>query len=281
MPLELVAIIVKSYPGSVKYETTIRCEIPITVRRRPDECASLRAFDQLPSPAKRFLHKASYEHLRAPWTNVEVRMVPEIPLDVNFGSTHVNRRGELASDSEDGSPMKSPEAIDVPLPPLKSPLFNRSPPTSASRSTPHSERFVISPIGHDGHGGRRSESIDSWLGSEVRLPIRSRGSRSLFAATSPYGRAKHSRQHHGREEPTAGSADNRVTSPQKKQAAAYVDHVLAKKSSTLAGADEKRLTQSREESIDDSSNGEQDDSEKTEPHHAALRDDSGTPSKSR
>lgn len=280
MPLELVAIIAKSYPGSVKYETTIRCEIPITVRRRPDECASLRAFDQLPSPAKRFLHKASYEHLRAPWTNVEVRMVPEIPLDVNFGSTHINRRGELASDSEDGSPMKSPKAIDVALSPLKSPLLNRGPPTSASRSTPHSEKFAIYATGHDEHGGRRSESIDSWLGSEVRLPIRSRGSRSNFAATSPYGRAKHSRRHHEREEPTAGIADNPVMTPQKKQVAAYLDRVLARKSSASAAADESHLAQSREESIDDS-NGEQDDSEKTGSHNAAVRNDSGTPSKSR
>ncbi|WPB06141.1 uncharacterized protein RHO25_010798 [Cercospora beticola] len=138
MSLDIVALVTQFYPGGTRYETTIRCAVPITVRRRPDICASLPSFDQLPSPVKQILARSPFEARHSsPCTPLEVRMVSEVPLDVDFGSTHVNQKGDLASDSEDGSPLKSPAPVDIFLSPEKRNL--------ASNKTPYLRRWNASP----------------------------------------------------------------------------------------------------------------------------------------
>ncbi|PPJ54697.1 hypothetical protein CBER1_05990 [Cercospora berteroae] len=98
----------------------------------------LPSFDQLPSPVKQILSKGSFEtHHSSPCTPVEVRVVSEVPLDVDFGSTHVNQKGDLASDSEDGSPLKSPAPVDIFLSPEKRIL--------TSEKTPYLRRWNASP----------------------------------------------------------------------------------------------------------------------------------------
>ena len=40
MPLELTASVIKHFPGHIRYESIMRCAFPLTIRRRPDACAS-------------------------------------------------------------------------------------------------------------------------------------------------------------------------------------------------------------------------------------------------
>ncbi|GIZ47619.1 hypothetical protein CKM354_001070700 [Cercospora kikuchii] len=98
----------------------------------------LPSFDQLPSPVKQILTKSPFEARHSsPCTPLEVRMVSEVPLDVDFGSTHVNQKGDLASDSEDGSPLRSPAPVDIFLSPEKRKL--------ASNKMPYLRRWNASP----------------------------------------------------------------------------------------------------------------------------------------
>ena len=152
----MTAIITKYFPAGVRYETTIRCEVPITVRRRPDDCAGHPIFDLLPSPARMLLTKPSSEHLGSDLT---VCMLPELSLACNLGSTHINRRGDLASDSEAGSPIKSPPAVDVTLSPLKIAPYNGRRLSFASLSTPHLERHTRQTGGRGEKTSERSSSV--------------------------------------------------------------------------------------------------------------------------
>lgn len=52
MPLNLSAQVTTSFPGAMKLERTIRIEIPITIRRRPDVCSSDEELENSPAVRK-------------------------------------------------------------------------------------------------------------------------------------------------------------------------------------------------------------------------------------
>ena len=52
MPLNMSAQITTSFPGEMKLERTIRLEIPITIRRRPDACSSDEELEDSPAVRK-------------------------------------------------------------------------------------------------------------------------------------------------------------------------------------------------------------------------------------
>lgn len=155
LALELTTKVTKRFPGGIAYETLIRCALPLTVKRQPDECIDrYRAMYKFPSPLKSMAplvpHHSNF--------NVQVRMVRDVTLhsdvqqglplpqsprrasgcgspieDVRYstpcrdmGSTKVNRRGELGSDSNGGSPDPTPRAVSILLSPEKA-NFARSP----------------------------------------------------------------------------------------------------------------------------------------------------------
>lgn len=149
LPLELTTKITKQFPSDIRYETIIRCALPLTVKRQADGCKSrFRASDWLPSPLKSML-PSMIPHPDA--LDVHVRMVRDITLDsetrpgisdlkgsphhslsiksgpstpnrgkcTSFNVLKVNRRGDLSSDSEGGSPYKTPQAVSIQLSPEK------------------------------------------------------------------------------------------------------------------------------------------------------------------
>ncbi|KAM3417571.1 hypothetical protein BST61_g5807 [Cercospora zeina] len=178
MSLDVVVLITQYYPRDIKYETTIRCAIPITVRRRPDVCASLPSFHQLPSPVKQMLSKRSGDAGHSMrFTPLEVRMVFEVPLEADFGSTHVNRRGELASDSDDGSPLKSPVPVDILLSPEKE--------SWAREDTPHLRRWNDSPTPAPQKRSKEQSSPPIWR-SVVDAEQRSHVSMPTTTSTAAY-----------------------------------------------------------------------------------------------
>ncbi|KAF2212126.1 hypothetical protein CERZMDRAFT_90843 [Cercospora zeae-maydis SCOH1-5] len=114
---------------------------------------------------------AGYSTRSAP---LEVRMVSEVPLEADFGSTHVNRRGELASDSEDGSPLKSPVPVDIFLSPEKRSLTREQTPSprrwnGSPTPGPHkrSKEQPSSPIWYE---QTRRSVVDAEQRSPVSLP---------------------------------------------------------------------------------------------------------------
>jgi hypothetical protein len=52
MPLNMSAQVTTTFPGDMKLERTIRLEIPITIRRRPDACSSDQELDNSPTVRK-------------------------------------------------------------------------------------------------------------------------------------------------------------------------------------------------------------------------------------
>jgi hypothetical protein len=163
MPLEVTASITKVFPGGIRYENVIRCALPLTVKRRPDDCGSCYGPVSLPSPVKSLLSIPGLE--LPPPMNVEVRMMRNIRLHSDnqnetevepdskqrpstprvsrlrkrtktplgprapnvgdepreMGPTHVDKRGDLASDSDDGTPEHTPKAVNIHLSPERPP----------------------------------------------------------------------------------------------------------------------------------------------------------------
>lgn len=138
--LELTTKINKHFPGDIKYESVIRCALPLTVKRQPDACKNrFLATNQLPSPLRTMIPMGP----RPNTCNVEVRMMSDITLDSDLGegpskrgrkdsdcdaqpvwtrfstpcrdlgSTKVNQRGDLGTNSDAGSPEPTPQAVSI------------------------------------------------------------------------------------------------------------------------------------------------------------------------
>lgn len=82
MPLDLTAIVTKQFPGNIAYQSTLRCALPITVKRRPDFCASSGGSVSLPSPLERLLATGPPRTCIPPplpgSTDFEVHMAPKL-----------------------------------------------------------------------------------------------------------------------------------------------------------------------------------------------------------
>lgn len=210
-------------------------------------------------------------------------MLPELPLEVNLGSTHVNRRGDLASDSEEGSPIKSPDAVDVPLSPLKIPLFNGRPLSFASMSIPRLGMHTRNTGGQDENGSRRSETLDSPLGSVSRLPVGTNDSWSFFVESPTDGRARRSAQRLESRRHDTGTTDDPVMTPQQRHITSQVDEVPAQRSTTPLGNGREDSGRFGARRRSESSEEQQDDFDESEIYDTTMQDaslikESSTPS---
>jgi hypothetical protein len=168
MPLELTTTMVKHFPDAIRYEIVIRCALPLSVKRRPDDCRSPstlhpgRAVRSSLQPVKEMkMKRTRYDSgtgalplldgpLEDVWdaphrdiTPIEIRSAhvnyddltlnsPSSRLSsaktealawdneplIDPGKTHVNRRSELDSNSESGTPSASPAAELLTLSPV-------------------------------------------------------------------------------------------------------------------------------------------------------------------
>jgi hypothetical protein len=181
MPLEITASITKVFPGGIRYENVIRCALPLTVKRRPDDCGPIYERVSHPSPVRSLLSIPGLT--LPPPMNVEVRMMrdfthssgpgqefspewkhypttprvqrlrgkaktplgpraPNIRDDTReLGSTHIDKRGDLASDSERGTPEPTPKAVPIHLSPQRLRASDRS----AKRQVSSEELFHTIP----------------------------------------------------------------------------------------------------------------------------------------
>lgn len=189
IPLELLTTIVKHFPDGIRYETVIRCALPLTIKRRPDFCRSPTDEGPLKSAEKKYSmlavdgkswplgtdarlcdHKPTQvTSLRTflaatvvphrDLTPLEVRTAriiydrsdptPRTPgtastatggeLLLDLGSTHVNRRGELDSESDVGTPLESPAADLLTLSPVDWRRGVTQSNTSKRRCTSHAQ----------------------------------------------------------------------------------------------------------------------------------------------
>jgi hypothetical protein len=208
MPLELTTTLVKHFPDAIRYEIVIRCALPLSVKRRPDDCrspaASLpgRAISSSLQPVEEKKMKQIREDsaicplpvfdspLEDVWnpshrdlTPIEIRSAhisydystlnsprsrqssaktealtwDDAPL-LDLGATHVNRRSELDSNSESGTPLASPAA----------------------------ELLTLSPVDLARHGGfLTSSSAPSKLpSSEPPSPLSSKGKHNIRSKAS-------------------------------------------------------------------------------------------------
>ncbi|KAK1821624.1 hypothetical protein LTR12_004018 [Friedmanniomyces endolithicus] len=60
IPLHVMAILTRYFAGDVRLETVVRCTVPLTVKRRPDQCAE--ADDRIASPPLRTMASQTLEH---------------------------------------------------------------------------------------------------------------------------------------------------------------------------------------------------------------------------
>ncbi|KJY02294.1 hypothetical protein TI39_contig69g00009 [Zymoseptoria brevis] len=158
MLLEITASITKVFPGGIRYENVTRCALPLTVKRRPDDCGPCYGLAGVPSPMKSLfsipglvlpppmnvevrmmrdftLHGETDQHAPGPSTSKRpttprvprTRGKAKIPLGPKepnvgdepreMGSTHVDKCGDLASDSDSGTPEPTPKAVNIHLSP--------------------------------------------------------------------------------------------------------------------------------------------------------------------
>jgi hypothetical protein len=156
MPLELTTTLVKHFPDAIRYEIVIRCALPLTVKRRPDDCQSPAAPDtdrvgrHLTQPVKEIPIKrprddsapGTLPFLDCPLPEVSVNASSKNSASrspcstsaillaaaqnlkenddsiIDLDATHVNRRNELDSVSEAGTPWASPAAELLTLSPV-------------------------------------------------------------------------------------------------------------------------------------------------------------------
>ncbi len=59
IPLHVMAILTKHFAGDVRLETVVRCTVPLTVKRRPDQCAE--EDDRIASPPLRTMASQTLE----------------------------------------------------------------------------------------------------------------------------------------------------------------------------------------------------------------------------
>ncbi|KAK0309962.1 hypothetical protein LTR01_004160 [Friedmanniomyces endolithicus] len=60
IPLHVMAILTKHFAGDVRLETVVRCTVPLTVKRRPDQCVEVE--DRISSPPLRTMASQTLEH---------------------------------------------------------------------------------------------------------------------------------------------------------------------------------------------------------------------------